>query len=69
MEKIKPILQAFGIVALMLIVPYCLVLAFCIITNLPLPYADTFSVRHGFAMFLIAFFSILAMAYIEENNK
>lgn len=54
MTPIKHALTAAGAIFLLLIIPYCIVLVFCFMANLPIPYGDTFNTGHGGSMAMIA---------------
>jgi hypothetical protein len=54
MNPIKHALTASLAIFLLLMIPYCIVLVFCVLTNLPLPYGDTFKPAHTEAIFLLA---------------
>jgi hypothetical protein len=53
MNPIKHALTASLAIFLLLMIPYCIVLVFCVLTNLPLPYGNTFSHGHGMCMYII----------------
>lgn len=69
MNPIKHALTASLAIFLLLMIPYCIVLVFCVLTNLPLPYADTFGFGHGGSIAMIATTIATYTGITISNNK
>jgi hypothetical protein len=68
MNPIKHALTAAGAIFLLLIIPYCIVLVFCFMAALPIPYGDTFNIGHGCSIAMIATVMLCYAGFKSDTN-